>query len=505
MNFPEILVPARLRTVARTAAVLAVLLPVLFLTTVLTTGCATYTDKFKNLKPQLANGEFDKALATVEEESGSKDRLLYFLERGLILHYADRFGESNEAFAAAERTADDLYTKSISEGAFSLFSNDNAISYRARPFEMAMVPYYKGLNYIYLGQRNEAQVEARRASQLMSKYVDATLNGLRDQDKGEFEKIRNNPFLLYYSGMLYDWDGELNDAFVAYRNAAVAYQQNHALLNVDIPPSLGPDLTRIAGHIGFRGELDQLHKTCPDVFTLGEDEDGLPQTREDYEKAAAWRRGNGEVVLLLETGFVAQKSQIRFDIPIFEGEAYNDPDYWSWQIWAGMGNMQALVAGRKVEYWASVAAPVLDDQQPGPIAGARVTAGLAGDPTVTTRVENSTRQARITFDAEKPSIFFKTILRGLTKYLATRGAEEAGGSWAKLAVNIFGSVTESADTRSWLTLPEHVNLARISLPPGTYDLQVEILGYHGGVLSTQTIGAVEVLPGDWTFISRRVF
>ena len=300
MTFPETHVSPRPRTVARTAAVLALLLWTLFLTT----GCATYSAKLKNLKPQLANGEFDKALATVEKESGSKDRLLYYLERGLILHYADRFAESNEAFAAAERTADDLYTKSISEGAFSLFSNDNAISYRARPFEMAMVPYYKGLNYIYLGQRNEAQVEARRASQLMSKYVDATLNGLRDEDKGDFEKIRNNAFLLYYSGMLYDWDGELNDAFVAYRNAAVAYQKNHELLNIDIPPSLGPDLTRVAGRIGFRSELDQLHKTCPDIFALGEDGDGLPRTREDYEKSVAWRQGDGEVVLLLESGFL---------------------------------------------------------------------------------------------------------------------------------------------------------------------------------------------------------
>jgi hypothetical protein len=361
------------------------------------------------------------------------------------------------------------------------------------------------LNYIYLGQRNEALVEARRASQLLAQYVDATLDGLRDQDKGDFERIRNNPFLLYFSGMLYDWDGELNDAFIAYRNAAVAYQQNHALLNVDIPSSLGRDLARIAGRLGFDGEMDHLHKTCPDVFDYGLDEDGLPRTREDYEKAASWQKGFGEVVLLLETGFVAQKRQIRFDIPIFEGEAYNDPDYWSWEIYAGMGNMQALVSGRKVEYWASVAAPELDDRRPGPVAGARVSVVVTGDETVTQRVENCTRQARITFDAEKPSIFFKTILRGLTKYLATRGAKEAGGELAGWAANLFGAVTESADTRSWLTLPEYINLARVALPPGNYDLEVEILGRQGQVFSTQTIPAVEVRPGDWTFVSRRIF
>ncbi len=467
-------------------------------------GCATYTTKFKDLRPELADGQFDDALATVEKQAGSKDRLLYYLERGMILHYAERYNESNEAFAAAERTADELYTKSISEGAFSLFSNDGAISYRARPFEMAMVPYFKGLNYIYLGQRNEAQVEARRASLLLSKYVDATLDGLRDEDKTELEKVRNSAFLLYFSGMLYDWDGELNDAFIAYRNAAVAYQQTSHLLDTEIPPSLGRDLTRVGARLGFRSELTELRKSTPDVFAEL-DGDGLPVSGADYEELAKWQQGNGEVVVLLEAGFVPQKTQVRFDIPIFEDEAYDDPDYWSWQIWAGRGDMQALVAGRKVEYWATVAAPELQDGQHGPVAGARISAGVGGGHAVTYRVENLNRQARITFDAEKPAIFFKTILRGLTKYLASRGAEGAGGQWAKLAANVFGAVTESADTRSWLTLPENVNLARLSLPPGVYDLEVDLLGYDGQVLQTEVMYQVEVIAGDWTFVSRRMF
>ncbi|MCB1182808.1 hypothetical protein KDM41_05195 [bacterium] len=483
----------------RAAALAAVLLVVL-----VQSGCATYTTKFKDLRPQFAGGQYDAALATVEKEAGSKDRVLYYLERGLILHYAGRFAESNEAFAAAERTADDLYTRSISEGALSLISNDNAISYRPRPFEMAMVPYYKGLNYTYLGQREEAQVEARRASLQLSKYVDATLDGLRAEDRDALERIRNNAFLHYYSGMVYDWDGELNDAFVAYRNAAVAYQQSHGLLQTEVPPQLGRDLTRVGARLGFRAELDQLRASCPDVFR-DVDDDGHPVTREDYEKLAAWRGGEGEVVLMLETGFVPEKTQVRFDFPVFESEAYDDPNYWSWQIWAGMGNTQAFVKGRKVEYWVSVAAPELQDGRPGPVAAARVSAGTAAGHAVSHRVENLSRQARLTFDAEKPTIFFKTILRGLTKYLASRGAEKAGGDWAKLAANIFGAVTESADTRSWLTLPEHLHLVRLSLPPGTYDLQVELLGYDGRPLHTETIAGVAVDAGDWTFVSRRVF
>jgi hypothetical protein len=467
-------------------------------------GCATYSARLKDLRPALARGEFDKALATVEKESGSKDRLLYYLERGLILHYADRYGESNEAFAAAERTAEDLYTKSVSEGVLSLISSDNAVSYRARPFELAMVPYVKSLNYAYLGQRDEAQVEARRASQLLAKYVDATLDGLRESDRTELEQIRSNAFLQYYSAMLYDWDGELNDAFIAYRNAAVSYQQTSGLLQTGIPASLGHDLTRVGAQLGFRAELDDLRRTCPDVFAA-KGEDGQPLTPEDYEARSRWRAGLGEVVVLLEVGFVPQKTQARFDFPVFSGEAYDDQNDWSWQMAAGMGNMQAMSKGRTIEHWVSVAAPELQDDVPERITGARISAGVVGGQAVAVRVENLSRQARITFDAEKPTIIYKTILRGLTKYLASRGAGKAGGEWARLATNLFGAVTESADTRSWLTLPAHIDLARLSLEPGTYDLRVELLGAGGRPLQTETIPGVEVKAGDWTFVSRRVF
>lgn len=469
------------------------LLVVLVATLSLLTGCATYSAKFADLKPQVVQGRYEDALHTVEKESGSKDRLLYYLERGLILHYADRYLESNEAFAAAERTADQLYTKSISEGALSLISNDNAISYRGRPYELAMVPYYKAFNYLYLGDREAAQVEARRASLMMATYIDATLQGVREEDRQQLESIRNNAFLLYFSGLLYDLDGEINDAFIAYRNAANAYQQNHQVLGVQIPAQLAADLIRTGTRLGFSDEIAQVQAACPAVFAAAGEE---PEGR--------WKAGQGEVALFLETGFVAYKTQIRFDFPIFKGEAYDDPDYWSWEIYAGMGNLHAYSSGHKVEYWVSVAAPELQDQ-PGQVGGARVSVGGLGDMTVTRSIANLSREARITFDAEKPTIFFKTILRGMTKYLASRGAEKAGGDLAKFAANLFGAVTESADTRSWLTLPENVHLARLSLPPGVYDLNVTLLDRRGKPMGDFTVPEVEVRAGDFTLLNRRAF
>ena len=48
----------------------------------------------------------------------------------------------------------------------------------------------------------------RRASELQARYVEATLAGLRQEDRSELKRVATDPFLLYFSGMLYEWGGE---------------------------------------------------------------------------------------------------------------------------------------------------------------------------------------------------------------------------------------------------------------------------------------------------------
>ncbi len=218
-----------------------------------------------------------------------------------------------------------------------------------------------------------------------------------------------------------------------------------------------------------------------------------------------WQPGTGEVVLFLEDGFVSPKKQVRSDFPILTRDSYADRDRWAWEV-SGRRHWRGHRRDAKVEiaYWLSVAVPELEDS-PGPLGAVRASAGGLNDHAAGARVENLSRAARITFDAEQPTILFKTILRGLTKYLASRGAEKAGGEWAGLAANLFGAVTESADTRGWLTLPADVWLVRLRLPAGTYDLHVDLKDRAGRSLGTQTLQGVAVKAGDWTFLSRRIF
>lgn len=459
---------------------------------VLAAGCATYSAKLSELRPQLRQGAYDQALQTVAKGTGGKDIVLAYLEQGMILHRAGRWVESNEALAAAERTAEELYARSLSEGALSLITNDLAISYRARPFEMAMIPYYRALNYIALGERESALVEARKTSLLLSRYIDTTLAGIERGPVSDLDRTRNDPFMLYFSAMLYEWDGELNDAFIAYRNAATAYQDLQGLLGVQIPPWLASDLERTAGRLGFGDEVEQLRAACPAVFAAAAPAD------------QAGRRlpaGQGEVVLLVETGFVPARQEVRLDLPILESDAYQDRTAWAWDLTARAGGLYVRTDAAKIKYWLSVAVPQLPGSPPRP---AQVTVrGPATGPVRGAAVHHPAAAAHITFAAEQPMILFKTVLRGLSKYLATQQADQQGKVFGLLA-NIFSAATESADTRSWLTLPARIHLLRLQLPAGVHALQLELADADGRRSTTQVL-EVEVLAGDWTFAGLRFY
>ena len=116
------------------------------------------------------------------------------------------------------------------------------------------------------------------------------------------------------------------------------------------------------------------------------------------------------------------------------------------------------------------------------------------------------QEATIPTTLEEGKILLKTFARGLTKYLAEEKAEDQG--WlAGVLANVVNSATETADTRSWLTLPNTIGLARLNVPAGTYDLEVESIDADGAVDSVPrlVIPGVEVRAGDWTFVSQRLW
>ena len=91
-------------------------------------GCASTGRVQQALEAQMKLGDYPTALLTVEEEREraykGKNRLLYYLERGMLLHLSGQYAESNAAFETAKQVGNELYAASISGAGLSLMTND---------------------------------------------------------------------------------------------------------------------------------------------------------------------------------------------------------------------------------------------------------------------------------------------------------------------------------------------------------------------------------------------
>jgi len=449
-------------------------------------GCSTYADRNARLRDDLASRDYEAALQVIEDAERGPDRLLTLLERGLVLHYADRWEESNAVFEQAENLAAELYTRSVSQAVVSLVTNDAAVDYRAAPYEMALVPYFRALNSAALDRRDAAVVEARKAELRLRDLaqVERALAESGDVDDPAVS-LDDHAFMHWFRGMIHEWGGETNDAFLAYRRAALAYRDTGPALGLTAPPSLGEDLARTARALGFADELAETARACPDLEIPAEPADG----------------DVGRVVLCLELGWVPRKVSVAADVPIFKDERNDDLD-----LWAGhLGQRYRYGWRRDVEiaYWLRFALPELVDEPPR-VTGARVSAGLSGSHAHAVLADDVAARARLHFQAAQGGVLVRTIARALAKWLAKEKAEDQS-ALAGLLVNVLGAATEHADTRGWLTLPHGIAVARLDLPPGTHDLRVELTDAADRVVEVRTIEDVPVRRGGWTFLSRRVF
>jgi hypothetical protein len=78
-------------------------------------GCATYSNSFTAIERQLEGQQYDEALKTIEVQSkDKKDRVLYLLNKGMVLRMKRDFAASNESLEAAKQEMERLYAASVS-------------------------------------------------------------------------------------------------------------------------------------------------------------------------------------------------------------------------------------------------------------------------------------------------------------------------------------------------------------------------------------------------------
>ena len=440
----------------------------------LAVGCSPYS--MEEVRLAFEGGDYDAALIELDADGKGEAKLPYLFERGLITHYGDKFDESNRTFELAEITSDDLYTKSISREAVSLLTSDNLRSYAGSQYERLLIHYYRAFNYVYLNMLDDALVECRKASRLLQFYADSDEN---------YEFV-GAAFIAYLSGILYEWAGDWNDAFIAYRWAERAYKQ-YGDMGIPFPQDVGESLVRLARKLGFREEFERY------AAAYGEPPENSPDS--------------GELILLYETGFAPFKIEENIVFPILKVDPIVQED-------ADRDEKKVREYGRtlmrrrnrrykevEIEYLLRVAIPAYRSNRPRIVGIDAATAhgGVSG-----VLVEDIETAAMKTFESELPTIMLRTVVRGVLKYLGFRRANQEGEVVGKL-VNLLNVATESADTRSWQTLPNQIFLVRMRLPAGKHNITLSFSDRANRRVKTDTLQNVIIRANDKTFLNYRTF
>jgi len=438
------------------------------------------------LRRMLDTGRAADALQRVNAgDAAPSDPVLHLLYEGVLAYHAGDYERSAAVLDAAGYAADERITKSVSRSALSLVSNDLALPYEPSRTERLMIPYYAALARLRLGDVAGAGVEARRLSFLLQQ--------LRDDDDAVDPSLAAT--LRYFAGAVFEMRGDAADADVAYRNAAavdstlplphaardsavviVVLEQGFVAhrveqgLSVMLHPNevyaiadgdadlkataLGLVSGRVVQHAAWNADRDRWRRDSlqpyhrGSLFVPAPDDTPLPRKPKRVE-CREKRRERGDSASLQR---VSHDSEADGERQCVEKDDDELP-YLLKVAWPVYREGTRTQPARLIAH----------DTVPFPVR-ADVSRGVVAD-----------------FERERALIVARTIARGTAKLALTKGAEnsleekhEAAGMLIGLLGNIGNVLLERADTRSWHLLPAGISIARVTLPPGEHELNVQI-------------------------------
>src|SRR5439155_14929168 len=92
----------------------------------------------------------------------------------------------------------------------------------------------------------------------------------------------------------------------------------------------------------------------------------------------------------------------------------------------------------------------------------------------------------------------KSAVRAAIKRGITQKLQKEAGLFGRIVGDVFTLVSEHADLRSWETLPDTWQAARVFLPAGTHEL---VLKADGG--ESRVLGTFELEKGETMFVIAR--
>ncbi len=446
-------------------------------------ACATPLGIRQALDRYVAQNQYAEAAAAVESGKtryyGEKNAFLFYLDRGMLLHLAGQHKESNEAFEQAKRISKELFTKSVTAEASTFMVSDNIRPYYGEDFERALIHFFCAVNYLMLNDGNSALVEARQVDFLLTKLK---------TDYGYKNTYKEDAMVRYIMGMIYENQGQLNDAFISYRKALDAYDVYRTDYGTPMPQALIGDALRTARDLRFGDRVREILQRWGGV---------MPDRQPDY----------GEVVVLHYNGLAPHKVDSFFEIGFIAGWAYVDAAKPQGQEKQQVEQAGAIARSILADAVVRMAFPKYESS-PYRITGLTVSKADAESTWAAELAEDIGAIAKKNLQERIIRVRAKTIARAVVKFalsqkIAHKVTEKQGeglGWLAQKIMQVASTATELADKRSWQTLPDRILVARVPLMEGKHSITCSFTDASGRVVGSQELTGINVNAGKKTFV-----
>ena len=540
----------------------------LLLVAIAASGCAINpAGKDRNTSAQLNEAlrasNYTGAQKTIADAyDDKKNRSLMLMEGGLVDYLSKDHQQSIHRLNEAEVLTDEAETKRVSEYLKSIMAGPTSLSYGGALFERAYIHYYKAMNFLALANNHTGndREDALEGARIEARKIDRLLNSIQDQEptydeakegkESTFKQMtlllrglygrtldrdalayREDAYIRYMEGVIYESNGELDSARIAYQGAANLYEKGYAKqygLGQAIVEMAWFEVVRVMRKAGgYRNEVADLTKR--------------KLSKEMEQRLNEFDRDSAQLVVINHIGFAPKPKEmvLRLQLDTQTKELILTPAVlvpglistsgsvdpidikeqlmWFNGMYSDRGIVDIISNYKKrgvygvvqgmMEKRTSIASLWSVAEESGLVSGLDWGGTIVQVPylgSIATDFDSS----QVTLDGEKKGTMIAAesiatialqqqllgagsglraaLARELTKVaFCTQTAKAAGGGFKseiakKLCILGFGMVS-GADTRSWSTLPHTIMIQRFAVEPGQHTVTITTPRAGGGI------------------------
>lgn len=371
---------------------------------------------------EIANRLSDPEVSSAYRENSS---VIRDLELANAQRMNRRFEESNQAFDRAESEIERLFGTSVDRNIRAFLVNDGQLEYQGEDYEDIYINLFKSLNYMHLRDFEAATVEARR--------MVFKMESVQDRYSDLLERMENSE-----RGSQLEWS--TGDPMI--QNSALGHYLAAILYNVQNRP----DNARI--------EFNRLKDAWQDQMGIN------PDIYAEMSGLDVVNGGNYNVLLMGFAGRAPMKVENTLEVSV--GNVYGKLAY------PTLNHHNTRV--RRVR-------AVVNDEDIIPLH----------------LIEDMSTVATEIFEIRRPIIVARGTIRSVARAVAANRAssvaENRGGAvvgfLARQATNVMQQEAETADLRTWQSLPGKAFSNVLLLPEGTHNIRLEFMDALGNVIHTQ--------------------